>query len=140
MLRIYKLCKVLDNKHYQQSNTYLRGTLLFTCLRTYHQEKLIHLHIAQTHNYRIQLKNWYASQETSFAMKTKKVSQWRKVLVTLDASVSHSPPTPINAWIPWAILRAPRGPVLNDVWRISSTSLGKFSIRSDNSKYIQASA
>lgn len=46
---------------------------------------------------------------------------------TFDTSVSHSLPTPITAWIPWASLRAPRGPVLMEVWTISSTSFGSFS-------------
>jgi hypothetical protein len=43
---------------------------------------------------------------------------------TLEKSLSHSPPTPRTAWIPWANLKAPRGPVLMDVWRRSSTNLG----------------
>lgn len=49
---------------------------------------------------------------------------------TFEASATHSLPTPITAWIPWASLSAPRGPVFIDVWTISSRSLGKFCILS----------
>ena len=49
----------------------------------------------------------------------------------METSASHSLPTPRKAWIPWASLRAPRGPVVMDVWTISSTSLGSPSILSE---------
>lgn len=47
-----------------------------------------------------------------------------KRATTFEKSFSHSPPTPRRAWIPCAILKAPRGPVLIDVWRRSSTNFG----------------
>lgn len=55
-----------------------------------------------------------------------------EIQATFDTSASHSPPTPRNAWTPWASLIAPRGPVLIDVWIISSTSLGRFSMLSES--------
>lgn len=74
-----------------------------------------------------QNKHNFRSQEM-YAIETYLGSKKAKEKVTLERSFSHSPPTPKKAWTPWTRRNAPRGPVLIDVWTISSTSLGKFSI------------
>lgn len=51
---------------------------------------------------------------------------------TIVTSASHSLPTPINAWIPWASLKGPRGPVFMEVCTMSSNSLGKFSMLAES--------
>ena len=72
-------------------------------------------------------KQWIASNRRKHRIS--KIKRWSDN-TTFEASATHSLPTPITAWIPWASLSAPRGPVFIDVWTISSRSLGKFCILS----------
>ena len=101
MLRIYKVCLVVNNKQYQQSNRnprWIQYPLGWECINKKNLYNGIKLRYTITeYDYKV---IWYASQQTTFAMQTKEVyHDEKKVIVTLDASVSHSPPTPINAWI-----------------------------------------